>query len=416
MMENQDILTKVKMPFCPGCGHGPSTKSISKALEQTGYSPLDVILVSDIGCSGLVDPLFATHTVHGLHGRSSALALGVSLGLSDPDKKVIVIQGDGGATIGLQHLLEAARRNVDMTVIVLNNQVYGMTGGQISGLSTNEFKDVRNIDDPTPPFDICQLVHSAGASYCARVTSPKSFTDRLLESFGTSGFSLLEISSLCQPYGAAKMAELEMWVENDVVLKNDRNILETAIHEATPLFVSRDGLVVKYSSTLEKRIGIVIAGSAGGGVQSAAKLLANAGILCGLSTTMKGEYPITVGTGFSLAEVTLSRDEIHYTGLESPDVIIVVSEDGLLKIKNRISDSTNIIIDTKLANASIQSTTSANFSKTGGKKGAALCAIAWWLNQSGILPVDALLEAIGNHKQADNLKEIINSSSEITTV
>ena len=81
------MLTGVKMPFCPGCGHGPSVKNISKALEQSGFSPLDVILVSDIGCNGLVDPLFATHTVHGLHGRSPALGMGISMGLSDPAKR-----------------------------------------------------------------------------------------------------------------------------------------------------------------------------------------------------------------------------------------------------------------------------------------------------------------------------------------
>ena len=95
----QAILTKTPMPFCPGCGHAPSVISISKALKELGYSPLDVVMVSDIGCAGLVDPLFNTHTIHGLHGRSSALAFGVTHGLNDPSKKVMVILGDGGATI-----------------------------------------------------------------------------------------------------------------------------------------------------------------------------------------------------------------------------------------------------------------------------------------------------------------------------
>ena len=88
----EKILTKAKMPFCPGCGHGVCVRSISKALENLGYGPKDVVIVSDIGCAGLVDPLFATHTIHGLHGRSSALGLGVVLGLDNPDKKVVVIQ------------------------------------------------------------------------------------------------------------------------------------------------------------------------------------------------------------------------------------------------------------------------------------------------------------------------------------
>ena len=97
------MLSGLDMPFCPGCSHGPSVKFLSNALEECGYSPLDVILVSDIGCCGLVDPLFSTHTIHGLHGRAPALAMGVALGLNDRSKKIIAIQGDGGATIGLQH-------------------------------------------------------------------------------------------------------------------------------------------------------------------------------------------------------------------------------------------------------------------------------------------------------------------------
>lgn len=416
MAEVQEILTDVKMPFCPGCGHRTSTKSVSKALTQAGYAPSDVVIVSDIGCSGLVDPLFATHTVHGLHGRSPALALGISLGLSDPSKKVIVIQGDGGATIGLQHLLEAARRNVNMTLIVLNNLIYGMTGGQISGLSTNEFKEARNVDDSTPPFDICELVHSAGASYSARVTSPKSFNERLLEAFGSTGFSLLEISSLCQPYGAAKMAELESLVEEDVVLKNDRAELRATINKTTPLFNYEDGLDVKYDSTLDKPMGIVLAGSAGGGIQSAANLLANAGILSGLSVTMKGEYPITVGTGFSMAEVVFSKNKINYTGLESADVLIIVSEDGMLKVKDKVSTAGTIILDEKLENKEALEGFTGDFVKRAGKKGAALCALAWWLNQSGVIPVESLIEASGKHKHGDKLEEIINSSKEITTV
>jgi 2-oxoglutarate ferredoxin oxidoreductase subunit beta len=93
----------------PGCGHGVAVKNLSKALTALGFAPLDVVVVSDIGCSGLVDPLFATHTIHGLHGRAPALGLGISLGLTNPDKKVIVIQGDGGVTIGLQHVLESCQ-------------------------------------------------------------------------------------------------------------------------------------------------------------------------------------------------------------------------------------------------------------------------------------------------------------------
>ena len=198
-MTKNNILTEVKMPFCPGCGHGIAVKSISKTIEDIGYSTTDVVIVSDIGCSGLVDPLFNTHTVHGLHGRAPALGMGVSMGLNRNDKKVIVIQGDGGATIGLQHLLEAARRNTDMTLVVFNNLLYGMTGGQISGLSTDKFKEDRHFEEGIPPFDIVKLAHQAGAVFSARVVSPRNFKDNLKRAMETKGFSLIEMERHSPP-------------------------------------------------------------------------------------------------------------------------------------------------------------------------------------------------------------------------
>ena len=159
METTEKILTNAKMPFCPGCGHSVCVRSISKALESLGYSSKDVAIVSDIGCSGLVDPLFTTHTIQRLHGRAAALGVGVALGMNNPDKKVVVIQGDGGATIGLQHILEASRRNIDMTLVVINNLLYGMTGGQMSGLSTNEFKQYKHSDDDAEPYDVVNLAH-----------------------------------------------------------------------------------------------------------------------------------------------------------------------------------------------------------------------------------------------------------------
>ena len=131
-METKFINTNT-LPFCKGCGHANISQNTEKALQQIGLKLLDVILVTDIGCHGIIDKAFDTHTVHGLHGRSVALASGVSAGLNNPDKKVIVYIGDGGATIGMQHLLDAAHNGYNMTVVVHNNMLYGMTGGQPSG-------------------------------------------------------------------------------------------------------------------------------------------------------------------------------------------------------------------------------------------------------------------------------------------
>ena len=411
-MIEQEILTGVKMPFCPGCGHAPSVKSISKALINAGFAPLEVVMVSDIGCAGLVDPLFNTHTVHGLHGRSPALGFGVAHGLADDNKKVIVIQGDGGATIGLHHVLESARRNVNMTLVVLNNLIYGMTGGQVSGLSTNKFKDDRQIDDKTPPFDVVKLAHDAGAVFSCRVTSHRNFESTLTEAFKVEGFSLVEISSLCQPYGAGKMSELEAWTEEEEVLRNKREPLLPPFKETSSLITDKDVLHAKFTSNIKDRYGIIMAGSAGGGVQAAGKLLANAGILAGLESTMKGEYPITIGTGFSVAEVILSRNQINYTGLEKPDIAIILTEDGLIKIKDKLDADSEILADSSLQLEGFTNVTYMDFTKIGRKKGAVLSAITYWMIESGLMPIEALVKAASAHKYADILLGTINKTEE----
>ena len=222
-MTPESLRTEKKMPYCPGCGHQIATNNIVKALEKMGLSPLDVVIVSDIGCSSILDPLVTCHTIHGLHGRASALAMGVSMGLGTPDKKVIAIQGDGGATIGLQHLLEASRQNIDMTLIIQNNMVYGMTGGQISGLSSSEFKSVKLPEESEiPPYDICNLTYQAGASYSSRIIAHGDFSDKLVEAFETKGFSVVEIVGLCPAYGIKKIKELNKIPFKEKTLKNTR--------------------------------------------------------------------------------------------------------------------------------------------------------------------------------------------------
>ncbi len=401
----QKILTDQKFPFCPGCGHGVAVKNISKALTALDYTPLDVVVVSDIGCSGLVDPLFATHTIHGLHGRAPALGLGISLGLTSPEKKVIVIQGDGGVTIGLQHVLEAARRNSNMTLVVLNNQLYGMTGGQMSGLSTNDFKEYKHFPDTAPPFDIVKLAHQAGAGYAVRVTDPKDMEGKLKQAFAFSGFAIVEISSMCTSYAYKKLSEFKGVLYDAVDLHNERETAEYRYEETDSLFEQRDILTKAFESKIQGKVGVVIAGSAGGGVQSAAKLLANAGIMSGLHTTMKGEYPITVGTGFSAAEVIFSTEPIHYTGLEAPDFIIMLTKDGFNKVKGRIKPRTKVIADDELKPDYEQSADFQPLLKAGGKKGAALKGVLHWVETTNLISREAFFAAVGRHKYAAALLE-----------
>jgi len=405
-------LTDKKFPFCPGCGHGISINALNKALLELNYTPNDVVVVSDIGCSGLIDPLFATHTIHGLHGRSPALGLGVAMGLAQKQgKKVITFIGDGGATIGLQHILEAARRNVNMTLIVLNNLLYGMTGGQISGLSTQKYKEIIDFEKDIPPFDLIGLAHSSGAKFAVRVNAPNKIKDTLKKAIETDGFSIVEAASLCPSYGMKRMNDLIEVIEDENILEHNRpatKIVDAEVHsllEDTPI------LDQKYKSGLTERKGILIAGSAGGGAQSVARFLAMAGIYAGLESTMKGEYPITVGTGFSVAEVIFDNNKINYTGLPHPDYYIIVTEDGLNKVKSKLSTNGKIYIDEKLVNndllAQYPNMITVPFSKMANRKSTALAASTYVLAKENIIPIDALKEAVSTHRLKDIFVDVI---------
>lgn len=406
---SERILAKKTMPYCSGCGHGVVTRNMGSALAQLGLDPLDMVVVSDIGCCGLVDGFLNCHTVHGLHGRAVALAMGIRFGMGVRGK-VIAIQGDGGATIGLQHLLEAARRNVDITVIVQNNMVYGMTGGQFSGLSPRSFKARRGQED-VRPYDICELSAVAGAAFVARVFVGRDTPDLWTEALDSKGFSLIEIVETCRAHGIQKVKELEAAAEYPAVThRSPRPIHVVQPRVPKSLFEDLDPVSPRFSSTLREPIGVILAGSAGEAVQSAGQLLATAGMIAGLHATKKGEYPITVGTGFSVAEVILSPKPIRYTAIDHPRVVIAVSESGLQHVAERVDERTALWVDDTLRDCpTLRACTAAPFRKRAGAKGAAIAATAAWLRESGTLPLEALIEAIRRHPRADELQAAVDS-------
>src|SRR4030043_1723983 len=186
--------------FCPGCGHGMITNHLKAALVKFQLNPHKVVIVTDIGCSGLADKYFTTNAFHGLHGRSVTYATGIKL--ANPELKVIVLMGDGGCGIGGHHLINAARRNIGITVVVFNNFNYGMTGGEHSVTTP-----IGGITSSTPygqleqPMDICQTVAVNGASFVARATSfNKGLPGMVVSAIQTEGFSLVDIWELCTAY------------------------------------------------------------------------------------------------------------------------------------------------------------------------------------------------------------------------
>ena len=156
--------------WCPGCGHGIIMRSIIEAIDRLGLEKDKVCVVSGIGCSSRAPGYMDFNTLHTTHGRALPFATGIKL--ANPDLHVIVVSGDGDSSaIGGNHLIHAARRNIDITTIVFNNNIYGMTGGQYSPTTpTNYFGTTAPYGNIDRSFDIAQLAGAAGATYTARST------------------------------------------------------------------------------------------------------------------------------------------------------------------------------------------------------------------------------------------------------
>jgi 2-oxoglutarate ferredoxin oxidoreductase subunit beta len=185
--------------WCPGCGNGIVLGALIRAIERLGLQKDDIVFGSGIGCSGRMPTYVDFNTIHTTHGRALTFATGIKL--ARPSLKVIVVMGDGDATaIGGNHFIHAARRNLDLTAIIINNQIYGMTGGQASpttpygaNSTTSPFTNIEHA------FSIAELAVAAGASFVARGTVyHAAMLDRLLEmGIRKNGFSIVEVMSNC---------------------------------------------------------------------------------------------------------------------------------------------------------------------------------------------------------------------------
>lgn len=192
-------MDKIPHLWCPGCGIGVVLKAMLRSMENVGWDRNDTAFVSGIGCTSRAPGYIDCNTLHTTHGRALTFATGIKM--AKPDKHVIVFSGDGDATaIGGNHFIHACRRNIDITLVIVNNNIYGMTGGQHSPTTPVGFKASTtaygNVD---PSFDICLLAKAAGATYVARSTVNKG---KVLEKYITKGlenkgFSVIEAVSNC---------------------------------------------------------------------------------------------------------------------------------------------------------------------------------------------------------------------------
>jgi pyruvate/2-oxoacid:ferredoxin oxidoreductase beta subunit len=411
------------LPYCKGCGHGLVLRALGAALQKLSLPPEQIAIVTDIGCVGLADSLFAApHTVHTTHGRSTAFAAGMALAdsvLGTRRLKPIVMIGDGGAMIGLVHLVNAALLNPDVTVLLHNNFLFGMTGGQNSAFSPLDFVTATTRDgNATPPLDLARVLLASRAPFVARkLAQDRDLADVIARAIAHPGFAMVEALELCTAYGTrwnpltgaqlqqvAQAAGYELGVLRDEPRETfGESYLRrhpAPLSPASPFAVREHPRESAASfSSLDSPLGIVLAGSAGEGVQSAASLLGHAAIRAGLQVTQKNDNPVTQGTGFSVSELILSPQEILYTGIEAPDVVLVVSDDGARElarsgILERITEDTLVLADATVALPELPCTVQRFAFRAAGAKLAALAGLVQWLDMTSALLVDALWSAL----------------------
>ena len=427
------------LPYCPGCGHHVVVKALGKALVMRQLDPKKVVIVTDIGCIGLADRYFTTNAFHGLHGRAITYACGLKL--ARPELTVIALKGDGGCGIGGTHLLNVARRNIGITLLVANNFNYGMTGGQHSVTTPTD-----GVTSTTPwgnverPMDLCGTAIAAGAAWVHRTTMfDKQLPDVMAQAIGQPGFAMLEVWELCTAYYSPRNSLnktalhrlLEKYGLRAGLLANDprpeySNAYRDAF-EAGKRPVSRAvPIEVQYGNSASKQTGIVLAGSAGQKIRSTATLFAQAAMFSGLDATQKDDYPITVMTGHSLSEVIISNERIDYTAIDAPDYFVLISEDGLKKTRARIEqlpdtctlyaeESLNLP-ETKARVVRLPWTATA---RKIGRLSIAVVALATVLQDSGLFPVPALATAISKAQKpkiAETNLKAVQAGAELARV
>lgn len=212
--------------WCPGCGNGIVLGAIIRAIDDLKWDRDKIVMISGIGCSSRITGYVDFCTMNTTHGRALPFATGIKM--ANPDLKVVVVMGDGDCSaIGGNHFIHAARRNIDLTAIIINNMIYGMTGGQYSPLTpTGRFGTTAPYGNIDQSFDLTSLAMVAGASYVARGTvyHVRQSISLMKKALDKKGFSVVEIISDC-PISFGKMNKIKSpidmlkWIKDIAVSK-----------------------------------------------------------------------------------------------------------------------------------------------------------------------------------------------------
>jgi len=251
LIKNNFRMDRLPHIWCPGCGHGIIMRALAKAIENLNLDKDNVCIVSGIGCSSRSTGYMDFNTLHTTHGRALAFATGIKL--ANPELEVIVITGDGDCSaIGGNHLIHASRRNIGITTIVFNNNIYGMTGGQYSPTTpTNDYGTTAPFGNIDKPFDICKLADAAGATYVARGTAyhANQLIKLMEKAIENKGFSLVDAISVCPTYYGRKNKKGSAV---DMLSNLKDSTIDVKVAEKLPLDKQKDKLLIgEFKNTVE---------------------------------------------------------------------------------------------------------------------------------------------------------------------
>lgn len=364
--------------WCAGCGDGQVLRAMLMAFDELGLEPDNTVICSGIGCWGKVDTYTNFNAIHGTHGRMPSYATGLKL--ANPELNVICAVGDGdGVTIGGNHFIHAARRNVDITVIMCNNYNYGMTGGQYSGTTPEEaITSTSRYGHIEEGFDVCKLAEAAGATYIARSTSEnvRRTAKFIREAIQHKGFSLVEVVSLCPTHfarnnGMGTPAEILQWVRDREIsaaeaakltkaeLKN--KIVIGKLYEDNE---NRDYLT-RYKETmnrahyalehsvepkkvpprpLDKPWKMIVAGVGGQGAILCGNLLCTAASREAKTSTMLSAYGVEARGTYSKADVQISSEELNdFVEVQEPELVLILHTKAYERHVNMMSPGSVIL-------------------------------------------------------------------------
>ena len=254
--------------WCPGCGNGVIMRDVAVALDElindpdTDFDRDNIVIVSGIGCSSRAAGYLDFNSIHTTHGRAIAFATGIKM--ANPKLHVIVLTGDGDCSaIGGNHLIHAARRNLGLTVICFNNDIYGMTGGQYSPTTpTGDKATTAPYGNLDRPFDIALLAAGAGASFAARgdVFHARETTAIIKQAMLHKGFSLVDVYSVCPTYYGRKnkkgdAVEMLKWQRDNLIPMNRFNVMTPEdLAGKKPIGILAENDFPEYSEEYQKLI------------------------------------------------------------------------------------------------------------------------------------------------------------------